>query len=129
MLGSIINNTSKFKIFVVNRIQQIQEHSDMDQWRYVPTNIDPADYASRGLSATSFPGKSSRWFTGPKFLWTPEDRWKIEEHYEGVNDANSEVKSSVKVITIAVDSNNIVVTTIDSSNIYHQTYDKFLYSW
>ena len=46
-----------------------------------------------------------------------------------VNDANPEVKSSVKVITIAVDSNNIVVTTIDSSNIYHQTYDKFLYSW
>ena len=110
-------------------MHQIQEHSDVDQWRYVPTNIDPADYASRGLSATSFPGKSSRWFTGPKFPWTPEDRWEIEEHYESVNDANTEVKSSVKVITIAGDSNNIVVTTIDRSNIYHQIYDKFLYSW
>ena len=110
-------------------MHQIQEHSDVDQWRYVPTNIDPADYASRGLSATSFPGKSSRWFTGPKFPWTPEDRWEIEEHYESVNDANTEVKSSVKVITIAGDSNNIVATTIDRSNIYHQIYDKFLYSW
>ena len=51
VFGCIINNTKKFKIFVANRIQQIQEHSNVDQWRYVPTKINPADYASRGLSS------------------------------------------------------------------------------
>ena len=113
VLGYKRNNTKKFTIFVANRIQQIQEYSEVKQWRYVPTKINPADYASRGLSAPSLHGKSSRWFTGSEFLWTPEDRWEIEEHYESVNDADPEVKSSVKVNTTAVDSNNIVIGALE----------------
>ena len=85
----------------------------MEQWRYVPTKINPADYASRGLSATSFHGKLSRWFTGPEFLWTPEDHWEIEEYDESVNDPDPEVKSSVKVNTTVVDSNNIVIDALE----------------
>ena len=112
-LGYIRNNTKKFKIFVANRIQQIQEHSEVDQWRYVPTKINPADYASHGLSAASFHGKSSRSFTSPEILWTPENHWEIEEHYESVNDAHPEVKSSVKVNTTAIDSNSIVVVALE----------------
>ena len=49
--GYIRNNTKKFKIFVPNRIQQIQEHNNVEQWRYVSTKINPADDASRGLSS------------------------------------------------------------------------------
>ena len=113
VLGYIRNNAKKFKIFVANRIQQIQEHSEVEQWRYVPTKINPADYASCGLSVTSFHGKLLRWFTGPEFLWTPENHWEIEEHYESVNDADPEVKSSVKVNTTAVYSSNIVIDAIE----------------
>ena len=68
----------------------------MKQWRYVPTKINPADYASCNASS---------WFTGPEFLWTPEDRWEIEEHYVSVNSADPEVKNSVKFNTMPVDSN------------------------
>ena len=113
VLGYIRKNAKKFKIFVANRIQKIQEHSEVEQWKYVPTKINPADYASRGLSATSFHGKLSRWFTGPEFLWTPEDHQEIEKHYESVNDADPEGKSSVKVNTTAVDSNNMVIDALE----------------
>ena len=105
VLGYIRNNTKKFKIFVANRIQQIQEHSEVEQWRYVPTKINPADYASCGLSAASFHRKSSRWFTGPEFLW--------KSFQESVNDADHEIKSSVKVNTTAVDSNDIVIDELE----------------
>ena len=50
VLGYIRNNARKFKIFVANRIQQIQEHREVKQWRYVPTKINPADYASCNAS-------------------------------------------------------------------------------
>ena len=113
VLGYIRSDTKKFKVFVADRIQQIQEHSDVEQWRYVPTRINPVNHASRGLSTASFHGKSSRWFAGPEFLGTPEDRWEIEEHYESGNDAEPEVKSSVKVNTTEVDSNNIVVDALE----------------
>ena len=113
VLGYIRNNAKKFKIFVAKRTQLIQEHSEVEQWRHIPTKINPADYASHGLSAANFHCKSSRWFTGPKVLWTPEDRWEIEEHYESANDADTEVKTSVKVNITAVDSNNIVLDALE----------------
>ena len=68
VLGYIRNNTKKFMIFAANRIQQIQEDSEVEQWRYVPTKINPVDYASCGLLAVSFHGKSCGWFTGPGIL-------------------------------------------------------------
>ena len=52
VLGYIRNNSKKFKVFVANRIQQIQAGSKVDQWKYVPTKLNPADFASRGLVHT-----------------------------------------------------------------------------
>ncbi|XP_039268857.2 uncharacterized protein LOC120343903 [Styela clava] len=49
-----INNTSRrFPTFVANRLAKIEEGSNALQWRYVPTDLNPADDASRGLSVQS----------------------------------------------------------------------------
>ena len=37
------------KVLVVNRVQKIQEYSDVNQWNYVKGRGNPADQASRGL--------------------------------------------------------------------------------
>ena len=34
---------------MANRLQNIQEHSDVNQWNYVKGKGNPADDASRGL--------------------------------------------------------------------------------
>lgn len=72
VLRYIRSNTNKFKIFVANRIWQTQQHSEVEQCRYVSTKIISSDYASRGVSAGHFQVKSSKWFTSPEFLWKPE---------------------------------------------------------
>lgn len=54
-------------MYVTNRFQQIRDHSDPDTWLYVPTDKNPADHASRGISAGQL--NDSNWFTGPTFLW------------------------------------------------------------
>ena len=38
-----------FKPFVANRIGEIQLFTSPNQWRYVPTEFNPADYLTRGL--------------------------------------------------------------------------------
>ena len=38
-----------FKPFVATRVGEIQSHSNPDQWRYIPMNINPADHLARGL--------------------------------------------------------------------------------
>jgi len=44
VLGYIANDVKRFHIFVANQVQTIQEK----WWRYVDTNSNPADDASRG---------------------------------------------------------------------------------
>ena len=51
VLSYIRNDTSRFKTFVANRIYQIKENTNAEQWSYIPTRENPADDASRGLNA------------------------------------------------------------------------------
>ena len=63
---SYLSNTSKrFKTFVANRVGIIRDISSPSQWRYVDSAHNPADDASRGLSAEALV-KSQRWLTGPE---------------------------------------------------------------
>ena len=68
VLGYIANETSRYHIFVANRIQAIRDTSETAQWNHVPTKENPADLASRGCSAQELVG-NALWFKGPDFLW------------------------------------------------------------
>ncbi|KAI7796759.1 hypothetical protein IRJ41_005739 [Triplophysa rosa] len=70
VLGYINNDAIRFHVFVANRIQRIQQSTDTTQWRYVTSEDNPADHASRGLTSEEL--VSSNWFKGPKFLWQSE---------------------------------------------------------
>jgi hypothetical protein len=65
VLHFIKNETKRFPIFVANRVQSIRRTSSPDQWFYVQTSDNPADEASRGLTAIT---SESRWLTGPSFI-------------------------------------------------------------
>ena len=50
VLGFINNSSRRFHTFVANRVQVIHEHSSVQSWKYVPTDSNPADDASRGFN-------------------------------------------------------------------------------
>jgi hypothetical protein len=70
VLGYINNEARRFHVFVANRIQRIKQSTDPEQWRYVTSEENPADHASRGLTSEQL--MASNWFTGPDFLWHEE---------------------------------------------------------
>ena len=55
----------------------ICDHTDVEQWRYVPSEINPADYASRGTTEKQFT-EAKDWLKGPKFLWDSERNFQSE---------------------------------------------------
>ena len=61
----VMNDSRRFHIYVANRVAHIREPS---QWRHVDPAVNPADMASRGISASQL-SKRSYWFTGQEFLW------------------------------------------------------------
>ena len=95
VLGYISNEARRFHTFVANRIQRIHNSTTSQQWKYVPTNDNPADHASRGLTAAEL--QTSNWFSGPEFLWETE----ITDEQESPNEihvGDPEVKN-VQVYT------------------------------
>ncbi|ELU12097.1 hypothetical protein CAPTEDRAFT_197228 [Capitella teleta] len=52
------------------RIHLIKDLSSIEDWFLVPSSENPANHASRGLSASEL--KESNWFSGPSFLWRTE---------------------------------------------------------
>lgn len=65
-LGYIQNETRRFYVYVANRVQRIRRYSTPDQWKYVATDLNPADLATRSVKASLL--KDSTWLNGPKFL-------------------------------------------------------------
>ncbi|XP_075256575.1 uncharacterized protein LOC142349048 [Convolutriloba macropyga] len=73
----------KWNTFVANRVATIQNVISSSNRNFVPTEENPADCASRGISAANL-AKHSLWWSGPHWLEKREDYWpkaeSIEEH-------------------------------------------------
>ncbi|XP_041484991.1 uncharacterized protein LOC121431537 isoform X2 [Lytechinus variegatus] len=67
VLGYINNEARRFHVYVSNRVQEIRNRTNPSDWYYVDTSCNPADDASRGLTASELL-HSSRWLEGPTFL-------------------------------------------------------------
>ena len=66
VLGYINNTSRRFYVYVCNRISRIHASSDPRQWRYVTTDMNPADLATRSVQAANL--QDTMWFHGPAFL-------------------------------------------------------------
>ena len=51
------------KQFVSNRVEKIKSKSNIE-WRYLPTDSNPADFATRGETIT----ENHPWLSGPRWL-------------------------------------------------------------
>ncbi|XP_030208539.1 uncharacterized protein LOC115556311 [Gadus morhua] len=105
VLGYIKNEARRFHTFVANRVQKIHLSSDPQQWRYVPTNENPADHASRSLTPSEL--LSSTWFTGPKFLWHKEMKPPADEIPELII-GDPEVRSALVLNTRTTEQASLV---------------------
>ena len=94
VLGYIHNETRRFRVFVANRTRKIRDLTDKNQWKYVNTNENPGDDASRGLSFDD-KEKIERWFHGPEFLRQPESAWPSQSQVDDISNIDPEVKTNV----------------------------------
>ncbi|GFS10838.1 Pao retrotransposon peptidase domain-containing protein [Elysia marginata] len=71
VLAHLHNQTKRFHVYVANRVQRILQFSRANHWRYVKSEENAADDASRGLRLNNGP---SRWFQGPDFCYNHESQ-------------------------------------------------------
>ena len=64
----IQSDSRTYKQIVAHRGSEILESSKVEQWRWVPGALNPADYATRPQNFTDEEGHISRWLSCPTFL-------------------------------------------------------------
>ncbi|KAL4006299.1 tumor suppressor p53-binding protein 1 [Sarotherodon galilaeus] len=69
VLGYIHNQSRRFYVYVHNRVQRILQSTCSNQWKHVPSELNPADYGSRSVAAAQL--SSTTWFKGPAFKLHP----------------------------------------------------------
>ena len=97
-LQYITNEKRRFKPFVANRVNEIHEASNPQQWRHVPTSLNPADDGSRGMKLHDL-DPNCRWLSGPSFLLKPEEHWPVRR-IGNIPEDDSEVQVERTVMVI-----------------------------
>ncbi|KAF6021761.1 hypothetical protein EB796_019933 [Bugula neritina] len=97
VLGYIKNETTKFSPYVTNRVTQIRKSTEPQQWKHISGTKNPADIASRG--ATVHQLGTSRWFTGPEFLWKKNLRDELDRQPQSfaIPPSHQELRKTVTV--------------------------------
>ena len=66
-LCSIKNLSRKFSVYIMNRLNEIRVNSNVEEWFFVPGELNPADHCTRYLPFSVLSLKSN-WIAGPRFL-------------------------------------------------------------
>ncbi|XP_072941856.1 uncharacterized protein [Epargyreus clarus] len=108
VLGWLNGNINRWKPFVANRVRQVTELMPPDCWQYVASKENPADCASRGLTACQLK-EHKLWWEGPTWLtmYTPENKnqplYVTNEDMKKVKQANVVLSNRDEIIEKLID--------------------------
>ena len=93
VLQYIQNERRRFLVFVTNRVAEIREHSNANQWRHVPGKENPADDITRGLHIRDL-SEPCRWLNGPDYLLMQQSCWPSTQPIPDLSNEDVELKVS-----------------------------------
>ena len=85
------NIKRRFKAFIVDRVNEIDDVSAPEQWRHMSTSLNPFDEGSRGMEM-DFLKPNCRWLSGPTFLLQPDYQWPVQQT-GNTPDSNKETRA------------------------------------
>ncbi|XP_063825323.1 uncharacterized protein LOC135074871 [Ostrinia nubilalis] len=94
VLAWLRGGASRWTTFVSNRVSTILNIMNVEQWNHVPTESNPADCASRGVTPRDLIAHPL-WWQGPQWL----SKSKLETNTTSVEDTHEEEK--VKALTVS----------------------------
>ena len=92
----IQGQSREYKPFLAHRVGEIHEFSAPDQWRYVPTNVNPADHGTRGLTVEEFT-RADLWWNGPEFLKKSKQDWPKCKFDKPTSEENLELEGTREI--------------------------------
>ncbi|KAI2666736.1 Pro-Pol polyprotein [Labeo rohita] len=90
VLGAIQRDSYGYQTFFANRIGEIQKSGPVNDWWWIPGDVNIADIITRGGTPENL-GEESEWQKGPQFLRLPVEEWPMKSADEVAVDARERV--------------------------------------
>ncbi|XP_075163067.1 uncharacterized protein LOC142235692 [Haematobia irritans] len=74
VLGWLQKSPQTLKTFVANRVSEIQQFTNIANWKHIKTDDNPADLGTRGSLPQDLI-ENCLWWTGTSWIRTPENLW------------------------------------------------------
>ena len=113
VLQYIRNESRRFHTFVANRISEIQDASNVEDWYHVSGKCNPADIASRGASIGKL-RDMRQWWRGPIFLELDRDDWPLQPEAESTL-SSDDIEVKTPPVVIAAISDHTQPRLLDST--------------
>ena len=112
VLKYIYNENKHFPVYVMHRLDEIQSNSSINDWNYIPTNLNISDLCTRPIDFTDFINKRD-YLSGPRFLLQ-----KDLTAYLGREKIYNDIECNVSTF-------NVNEVTINKSNIQWQNFSSW----
>ena len=102
-LKYICNTCRRFQTYVPNRISEIQECTNIDDWHFVPTKQNAADLASRPILLMADATKDRKvkmWLDGPDFIRKDASEWPNHSIDRDLETDDPEVRAQCYVTVV-----------------------------
>ncbi|XP_048259935.1 uncharacterized protein LOC124119260 [Haliotis rufescens] len=76
VLAWLTSQSCRYKVFVGTRVAEIQTLTEYHDWRYIPSEENPADDITRGKTLQDLCAET-RWRNGPAFLNLSDTEWPL----------------------------------------------------
>lgn len=90
VLGAIQRDSYGYQTFFANRIGEIQKSGPVNDWWWIPGDVNIADIITRGGTPENL-GEEFEWQKGPQFLRLPVEEWPMKSAAEVAADARERV--------------------------------------
>lgn len=100
VLSWIRSENRRFRQYAAQRVGEILEHTNSNDWRWVPSKDNVADDATH--INNNIWDKSERWYTGPAFLQKNELEWP-QEIKTDASDVDLEVIENCYNTNVSID--------------------------
>ena len=87
-----------FGMYIMRRCNKIQQNTDVEDWNYIPTDLNMTDVLSGGILIEN-PDMLSSWFAGPNFIKEASLIYNFESSENGRNTTKTVQQISTKCFT------------------------------
>ena len=95
---NLCNMNTHFGMYIMRRCNEIQQNTDVEDWNYIPTDLNMTDVLSGGILIEN-PDMLSSWFAGPNFIKEASLIYNFESSENGRNTTKTVQQISTKCFT------------------------------